>query len=567
LASASAPPAAGSIASPIAVPSDFEFHGTALDLWWRYWVSLLALLAGMAAPCLVAWLFTTPATTAWATGHRFVFWPAATFVVLAVVSPYAFVIVWFLKWFTHNISYRGERLEFRGSGLGLLGWMALVPPFLLITLGFGGMLLPYLFCRWCVTRTYLRNERYVFKGDFPEWFGVTTIYLSFLPMVSLLLLFPWGVKRFTMWICKNTYVGRRQLQFSGKALPLLGWLVLYVIATPAHVLTLGFTACLIIVQMLKWYARGLRFREGASAEDVGLVPEYAAPAEPMPADLGVAEDQLPIRRAQVREAISDAESNQDWNLLADLCDRYRALAPDDAHIVEKLKSARRNRDGALRWREAQEASTRQEWRAAEKALAKHLDLFPDNKKTQDVHQQTVAQIERLAGAARARILEPLGRRQPAEALAAAKSLPLWLSEETPVVQAVQAAADLESADSLLRKGRWASAAALLGRWAETTECPWIAEWWQRAKDQLAALRRSYRKRTIILAVVLGLIGLTLAGLARYVFLEEISFIVGLGLVGAAPVVFGVGWLLASVVRSPRWGGPFQSFQEAGAKEE
>jgi hypothetical protein len=587
MASASTPSAVDSISSQIAAPPDFEFHGTALDLWWRYWVTqlafMLAFVAAFAVPYFVLKALALVPSSLTAVTSLGSVWTQLMPMVLGLIlglsaflCPCAFLIAWQLQWFVGSVSCRGERLEFRGTGADLLLWMLLAPCFVFFTLGCGAVFLPYLFTRWCITNTYFRNERYRFQGDFAEWYGVTFIYLVFpmivllplsfifsllfaavfilflpVPFLGVLLWLSWGVKRFNMWMCKNTYVGGRQLRFTGDVLPLFGWTLLNLVATPAHIVTLNFTACLIGLQIVKWSVRGNRF--AGAAEATAFVPQYeATPAAQLP-DVGVAEAELPIRRAQVREAIADAESNQDWNLLVELCDRYRALAPDEEHIVEKLKSARRNRDGAFRWREAQEASAKQEWRAAEKALAQYLDLFPDNKKAREVHEQTVRQIERVAGAARAKLLEPLSRRQPGEALTAAKSLPSWLCEELPVAQVIQAATDLEKADGRLRKGRWASAASLLGRWAGTNECPWIAEWLQHAKDRLAALRRSYRKRTTILAAGIALVGLTLLGLAEFVFLDTTVFIVGLGVAGAAPVVFAIGWLLASVVSGARAG--------------
>jgi hypothetical protein len=127
MASASTPSTVDSISSQITAPPDFEFHGTALDLWWRYWVTqlvfLLAFVAAFAVPYFILKaLALVPSSLTAVTSLRSV-WTQLIPMVLGLIlglsaflCPCAFLIAWQLQWFVGSVSCRGERLEFRGTG-------------------------------------------------------------------------------------------------------------------------------------------------------------------------------------------------------------------------------------------------------------------------------------------------------------------------------------------------------------------------------------------------------------------------------------------------------------------
>jgi len=221
-----ASPATGPLESPKAPPPaiEFEFLGTPVALWGR---TLLALLV--------------------------------TVVTLGIGYP--FMLVYVTKWMAHNTLIAGERLEFRGRGSALLGWLVLLPFFAVFTLGIGTLWVPYLVTRWFLHNTYRQDQQFEFDADFAECWGVSWIYMWVFPMLTLSLLLPWGLKRWTMWLCTRTFVGGRQLEFRGSAMTLFGWMLLNIVLYPVHILSLGFTACLVAIQIAKWYVRNLRFAE------------------------------------------------------------------------------------------------------------------------------------------------------------------------------------------------------------------------------------------------------------------------------------------------------------------
>ena len=172
---------------------------------------------------------------------------------------YPFMIVYVVKWMAHNTVVAGERLEFRGSGLALLGWLVLSPFFIIFTLGLGMFWAPYLVTRWFLRNMYRQDQQFEFDADFAECYGVSFIYMYLFPLITMSLLFPWGMKHWTMWLCKRTFVGGRQLEFHGSAMELFGWMLLNILLYPVHVVSLGFTACWISIRIAKWYVGNLRF--------------------------------------------------------------------------------------------------------------------------------------------------------------------------------------------------------------------------------------------------------------------------------------------------------------------
>jgi len=227
----------------LAFQQDFSFDGSALDLWLRIWTVLLVSIAtaGLAAPAMT---------------------------------------VWFLRWKAQCTIYAGRRLHFTGRAADLFS-RALVTALLVVcTAGLGLMAVPYLFQHWKFRHTCYEDEPVEFMGDFAEWFGVHMVYLRMIPILSLGLLLPWGLKHYIIWECRNLQIRGRQLQFNGKATDLLGWSALNLLFVPLHILSFGYTACLAYVILTEWRVGNLRFIRHARPEKQSVREESAADVSP-----------------------------------------------------------------------------------------------------------------------------------------------------------------------------------------------------------------------------------------------------------------------------------------------
>jgi uncharacterized membrane protein YjgN (DUF898 family) len=227
----------------LAFQQDFSFDGSAFDLWLRAWTVLLVSLAtaGLAAPTMT---------------------------------------VWFLRWKARCTIYAGRRLHFTGKAADLFPRALATTLLVVCTAGLGLLAVPYLFQRWKFHHTLYEGKPAEFMGDFAEWFGVHMVYLRMIPILSLGLLLPWGLKHYIIWECRNLQIRGRQLQFNGKATDLLGWSALNLLFVPLHILSFGYTACLAYVILTEWRVENLRFVPHARPEKQSVRQEQAADVSP-----------------------------------------------------------------------------------------------------------------------------------------------------------------------------------------------------------------------------------------------------------------------------------------------
>lgn len=160
----------------------------------------------------------------------------------------------------HTI-YNGKRLKFEGTGASLFVQKFKWIFFTIITLGIYSFWIPIRKEQWIVSNIHFEDETFVkgesyFDGGVLGVIGVNLL-CNFLTIISLGILYPFGICYKQKWLAKHTIINRKRIVFNGSSLSLIGHYLLWWFLT---VITFGIYGFWLPIKMENWKAQNTHIR-------------------------------------------------------------------------------------------------------------------------------------------------------------------------------------------------------------------------------------------------------------------------------------------------------------------
>lgn len=177
----------------------------------------------------------------------------------------------------HTI-YNGKRLKFEGTGASLFVQKFKWIFFTIITLGIYSFWIPIRKEQWIVSNIHFEDETFVkgesyFDGGVLGVIGVNLL-CNFLTIISLGILYPFGICYKQKWLAKHTIINRKRIVFNGSSLSLIGHYLLWWFLT---VITFGIYGFWLPIKMENWKAQNTHIRlKGEEEPKTSMVPAIIA---------------------------------------------------------------------------------------------------------------------------------------------------------------------------------------------------------------------------------------------------------------------------------------------------
>lgn len=177
----------------------------------------------------------------------------------------------------HTI-YNGKRLKFEGTGTSLFVQRFKWIFFTIITLGIYSFWIPIRMEQWIVSNIHFEDETFVkgesyFDGGVLGVIGVNLL-CNFLTIISLGILYPFGICYKQKWLAKHTIINRKGIVFNGSSLSLIGHYLLWWFLT---VITFGIYGFWLPIKMENWKAQNTHIRlKGEEEPKTSMVPAIIA---------------------------------------------------------------------------------------------------------------------------------------------------------------------------------------------------------------------------------------------------------------------------------------------------
>ena len=177
----------------------------------------------------------------------------------------------------HTI-YNGKRLKFEGTGASLFVQRFKWIFFTIITLGIYSFWIPIRMEQWIVSNIHFEDETFVkgesyFDGGVLGVIGVNLL-CNFLTIISLGILYPFGICYKQKWLAKHTIINRKGIVFNGSSLSLIGHYLLWWFLT---VITFGIYGFWLPIKMENWKAQNTHIRlKGEEEPKTSMVPAIIA---------------------------------------------------------------------------------------------------------------------------------------------------------------------------------------------------------------------------------------------------------------------------------------------------
>lgn len=174
--------------------------------------------------------------------------------------------------------YNGKRLKFEGTGASLFVQRFKWIFFTIITLGIYSFWIPIRKEQWIVSNIHFEDETFVkgesyFDGGVLGVIGVNLL-CNFLTIISLGILYPFGICYKQKWLAKHTIINRKRIIFNGSSLSLIGHYLLWWFLT---VITFGIYGFWLPIKMENWKAQNTHIRlKGEEEPKTSMVPAIIA---------------------------------------------------------------------------------------------------------------------------------------------------------------------------------------------------------------------------------------------------------------------------------------------------
>lgn len=157
--------------------------------------------------------------------------------------------------------YNGKRLKFEGTGASLFVQKFKWIFFTIITLGIYSFWIPIKKQKWISSNIHYEKEEFVkgesyFTGGLLGLIGVN-LFCKILTIISLGLLYPFGICYKQKWITKHSVINRKKIVFDGTAISLIGHYLLWWILC---IITFGIYGLWLPIKIEQWKVKNTHIK-------------------------------------------------------------------------------------------------------------------------------------------------------------------------------------------------------------------------------------------------------------------------------------------------------------------